>query len=119
MCASVDLFPVMESEGLGAEPVEMVEALTDSPNAAVMASITNVFGPCPLGLMPGNTWKIGADGKLSRPMCRPGATALSALFRMADGDAMDRSTCCECQFAGREVRFTVRESADELVETPG
>jgi hypothetical protein len=26
------------------------------------------------GLMPGNTWHINADGKLSRPMCLTGAT---------------------------------------------
>ena len=114
MCESVDLVPDLESE-----TIEMTEVLTDSPNTAVTTSVTKVFGPCTLGLMPGNTWHISADGKLSRPMCRPGATALSALFRMADGDAMDRSTTCECQFAGREVTFTVRESADQLLETPG
>ena len=114
MCESVDLVPVLEPE-----IVAMTEVLADGPTAAVTASITNVFGPCPFGLMPGNTWHISADGKLSRPMCLTGATTLSALVRMADRDAMDRSTVCECQLAGGEVSFTVRESAGELLETPG
>ena len=114
MCESVDLVPVLEPE-----IVAMNEVLADGPTAAVTASITNVFGPCPFGLMPGNTWHISADGKLSRPMCLTGATVLSALVRMADRDAMDRSTVCECQLAGGEVSFTVRESAGELLETPG
>ena len=118
MCESVDLFPVMHSKNLEAETIEMVGSLDDAPNAVVAASITKVFGPCPLGLMPGNTWKIGPDGKLSLPMCRPGATALSALFRMSDGGAMDRSVRCECLYAGREVTFTVRESVEELAEKP-
>lgn len=118
MCESVDLFPVMQSKTSEAEPVEMVGSLDDAPNAVVAASITKVFGPCPLGLMPGNTWKIGPDGKLSQPMCRPGATALSALFRMSDGGAMGRSVGCECLYAGREVTFTVRESVEELAEKP-
>ena len=119
MCESVDLLPVMQSKNLEAETVEMVVSLDDAPNEVVAASITKVFGPCPLGLMPGNTWKIGPVGKLSQPMCRPGATALSALFRMSDGHGMDRSACCECLYAGREVSFTVRESEEELAEKPG
>ena len=119
MCEPVDLFPVMESEGFEAETVEMVGYLDNAPNEVVVAAITKVLGPCPLGLMPGNTWKIGPDGKLSQPMCRPGATALSALFRMSEGDAMDRSACCECLYAGREVTFTVRESEEDLAEKPG
>ena len=69
MCESVDLVPVLEPE-----IVAMTEVLADGPTAAVTASITNVFGPCPFGLMPGNTWHISADGKLSRPMCLTGAT---------------------------------------------
>ena len=69
MCESVDLVPVLEPE-----IVAMNEVLADGPTAAVTASITNVFGPCPFGLMPGNTWHISADGKLSRPMCLTGAT---------------------------------------------
>ena len=119
MCGSVDLFPVMESGGAETETVEMVGFLDDAPNEVVAASITKVFGPCPLGLMPGNTWKIGPDGHLSHPMCRPGATALSALFRMSEGDAMNRSACCDCLHAGREVTFTVRKSEKDLAETPG
>lgn len=119
MCESVDLFPVMESEGLDAEFIEMVGSLDNAPNAVVAASITKVFGPCPLGLMPGNTWKIGPDGKLSQPMCRPGATALSALFRMSEGDGMGSSACCECLYAGRKVTFTVRESGEDIAERPG
>ncbi len=119
MCESVDLFPVMETEKSEEEPVEMVGSLDDAPNAVVAASITRVFGPCPLGLMPGNIWKIGTDGHLSQPMCRPGAAALSALFRMSKGDAIDQSTCCECLYAGREVTFTVRESRGELAGKPG
>ena len=79
------------------------------PWASVTASVTKVFGLCLLGLMPGNTWRIGAAGSLSRPMCRPGATALSGLFQMANGDAMGRSACCECVIARREVTFTVQE----------
>ncbi len=112
MCESVDLLPVIETV-----PVEMVEALSDAPNEVVTASITKVVGPCPLGWMPGNTWRISPDGKLSRPMCRPGATALSALFRMSEGDAMDRSACCECVFAGREVTFAVREPEKDTKDT--
>ena len=104
MCESVDLFAALESEN-----VVMVQSLTDAPMVPVSATVTKVTGPCPLGLMPGNTWIIGQDGKLSRPMCRPGATALSALFRMAGGEVMDHSVCCECVVAGREVTFTVRE----------
>ena len=104
MCDSVDLFAALDSEN-----VVMVEGLANAPNTPVNATITKVVGPCPLGLMPGNTWEIGPDGVLSRPMCRPAATALSALFQMANGDVMDRSTCCECVIAGREVTFTVRE----------
>ena len=114
MCESVDLVPV-----LGPETIDMTEVLTGRPNSAVIASVTKIFGPCPLGLMPGNTWEISADGDLSRPMCVSGATALSDLFRMGDGDAMDRSTSCECQFARRKVTFTVRESVAALAETPG
>lgn len=96
--------------------VEMVEVLADAPREAVTAAITKVFGPCPLGMMPGNTWRIDSEGNLSRPMCRPGATALSALFEMSKGDAMDRSTTCECLYAGREVTFTVRESEEESLD---
>ncbi len=110
VCESVDLIAALEPE-----TIEMVDELTDAPRSAVTASITKVLGPCPLGLMPGNTWEIGPDGKLSRPMCRPGATALSALFRMANGVVMDRSACCECVIAGREVTFAVREPAREPV----
>ena len=119
MCESVDLFSVMESEGLEAETVEMVGSLDDAPNKVVAASIAKVFGPCPLGLMPGNAWKIGPDGKLSQPMCRPGATALSALFRLSEGKAMDRSACCECLYAGREVTFAVRETEEDPAEKSG
>ena len=129
MCESVDLIPVMESEPLVPEIpepetleekfVEMVEILSDVPTETVAATITRVIGPCPLGMMPGNTWKIGPDGKLSRPMCRPGATALSALFQMSKGDAMNRSIACDCMYAGRKVTFTVREPEGELMETPG
>ena len=108
MCESVDLIATLEPE-----TIEMVDELTDAPKMAVTASITKVFGPCPLGLMPGNTWEIGPDGKLSRPMCRPGATALSALFRMANGDVMDSSACCKCMAGGREVTFAVREPVRE------
>ncbi|PKB72310.1 MAG: hypothetical protein BZY87_01030 [SAR202 cluster bacterium Io17-Chloro-G6] len=104
MCESADLFVALESENIA-----MVESLIDAPKTPVSATITKVVGPCPLGLMPGNNWTIDPDGKLSRPMCRPGATALSALFRMANGDVMDRPVCCECEIAGREVTFTVRE----------
>lgn len=104
ICESVDLTAALEPDA-----IEMVNELTDAPRSAVTASITNVLGGCPLGLMPGNTWEIGPDGKLSRPMCRPGATALSALFRMVNGDVMDRPACCECVTAGREVTFAVRE----------
>ncbi len=109
MCESVDLIATLEPEN-----VEMVEALADGPRTAVTATVTKVFGPCPLGLMPGDTWQIGPNGSLSRPICRPGSTALSALFQMANGDAMARSTCCQCVIAGREVTFTVRESVEEL-----
>jgi hypothetical protein len=119
MCESTDLFPVMSSEGSEAKTVEMVGSLDSAPNEVVAASITKVFGPCPLGLMPGNTWKIGPDGNLSQPMCRPGATALSALFRLSEGDAMDRSASCDCLYAGREVTFTVRENQEDLAEKPG
>ena len=110
--------PVFETVHLlpEAEGVEMVEALVDAPRESVTAEITKVFGPCPLGMMPGNTWRIDADGTLSRPMCRPRATALSALFGMSDGDAMNRSTACECQYANREVTFTVRESKEESLD---
>ena len=103
MCESVDLISSFEPD-----TIEMVDEMTDAPRSTVFASVTKVFGPCPLGLMPGNTWEIGPDGKLSRPMCRPGATALSALFLLANGDALDRSACCECVIAGREVTFSVR-----------
>ncbi len=111
MCETVDLIPVLE-----AEPVEMVGSLDAAPNEEIMAAITKVVGPCPLGWMPGNAWKIGADGKLSRPMCRPGATALSALLEMSEGDALDRPTCCDCPMPGREVTFTVREPKEESVD---
>lgn len=110
MCESVDLIGTLE-----AESVAMVGSLDDAPRETVTAAVTKVFGPCPLGIMPGNTWRIGPDGKLSRPMCRPGATALSALFRMTEGDAVERSTHCECVFAGREVTFAVREPVSESV----
>lgn len=129
MCESVDLIPVRESETLVPEipeyetmdpkVVEMVGVLDGAPTTTVAATITKVIGPCPLGMMPGNAWKIGPDGKLSRPMCRPGATALSDLFDMAGGDAMNRSTACDCLYAGRKVTFTVREPEGELVEEPG
>ncbi|MDA1272383.1 MAG: hypothetical protein O3A93_14220 [Chloroflexi bacterium] len=104
MCESIDLFAALESEN-----VVMVEALTDAPKTPVSATITKVVGPCPLGMMPGNTWSIGPDGKLSRPLCRPGATALSRLFQMGNGEVMEESTRCQCVIAGREVTFTVRE----------
>ncbi|MDA1127889.1 MAG: hypothetical protein O2913_04210 [Chloroflexi bacterium] len=113
MCESTDLIATLEPE-----TIAMVDDLTDAPKTAVSASITKVYGGCPLNLMPGNTWEIGPDGKLSRPMCRSGATALSALFQMANGDVMDRSVCCECEFAGREVTFTVREPGREPVGEP-
>ena len=113
MCESVDLLPLID-----AETIDMVESLPDWPGAAVSASVTEVFCPCPLGLMPGNIWRIGSGGGLSRPMCRLAATALSALFRMTDGDAMDRSACCECSFTGRKVTFTVREPEKELADIP-
>ena len=129
MCESTDLIPIMESETLvpeipepeTREPgfVEMVEVLAEMPTATVAATITKVVGPCPLGMMPGNSWKIGSDGKLSRPMCRPGATALSALFQMANGEAVNRSAACDCMYAGRKVTFTVREPEGELMEEPG
>ncbi len=112
MCETVDLIPVMGSE----ETVEMVGVLAAGPREEVAASITKVTGPCPLGWMPGNTWRIGPDGTLSRPMCRPGATALSALFRMSEGGSMERSACCECMYAGREVTFTIREPTENLHE---
>ena len=108
MCESDELIGTLELE-----TVEMVGSLDNAPRETVAAAITKVVGQCPLGMMPGNTWKIGPDGKLSRPMCRPGAAALNSLFRMTDGDAMDRSTCCECVFAGRKVTFTVREPVTE------
>ena len=73
MCESLDLIAALDS-GNGV----MGEALTDPPKDPVNATITKVVGPCPLGLMPGHTWEICPDGKLSRPLCRPGATALSA-----------------------------------------
>ena len=111
MCETVDLIPVLEEE-----PVEMVGSLDAAPNEEIMAAITKVVGPCPLGWMPGNGWKIDTDGKLSRPMCRPGATALSALLEMSEGDAVDRSACCDCPIAGREVTFTVREPKEESVD---
>lgn len=110
MCDSVDLIATLE-----AEAIEMVDDLTDAPKQAVTVSVTQVFGPCPLGFQPGDIWEIGPDGKLSRPMCRPGATALGSLFRMANGDMMDRSACCECVAAGREVIFTVREAVPDRV----
>ena len=129
MCESVDLIPLVESEALVLEmlipeemypeTVELVEFLANVPKVAVTASITKVFGPCPLGMMPGNAWKIASDGKLSRHMCRPGATVLSALFRMADCDAIERSTACECVYAGRAVTFTVGEAEGDPMETPG
>ena len=110
MCESADLIATLEPE-----TIEMVEELADAPRSPVTASITKVYGPCPLGLMPGNTWEIGPDGGLSRPMCRPGATALSALLRMANGDIMDQSACCVCVIAGQKVTFTVRERVAETV----
>ena len=112
MCEPADLIATLEPE-----TIEMVEDLADAPRSPVTASITKVYGPCPLDLMPGNTWEIGPDGGLSRPMCRPGATALSSLFRMANGDVMGQSACCECVIARREVTFTVREPVAETVET--
>ena len=87
----------------------MVGSLDSAPNEVLTAAITKVAGPCPLAWMPGNTWKIDAEGNLSRPMCGPGATALSELLKMSEGDAIDRSACCDCPTAGREVTFTVRE----------
>lgn len=118
MCESVDLFPMMVSEGLSADAVEMVETLADGPKTVVTASITKVYGACPLGLMPGNSWNVGPEGGLSRPMCRAGATALNALFRMSEGNALDRSACCDCPFGGREVTFTVREAEEDLMGVP-
>ena len=111
MCETVDLIPVLEEE-----PVEMVGSLDAAPKEFVTAAITKVVGPCPLNWMPGIAWMFDPDGKLSRPMCRPGATALSALLQMSEGDAIDRSTCCDCPIAGREVTFTVKDvSADDPV----
>ena len=104
MCESVDLFSALESEN-----VVVVQALTGAPRVPVSATVTNVTGPCPLGLMPGNTWIIGPDGRLSQPMCLPGAAALSVLFGMASGEVMGRPVCCGCVAAGWEVAFTVRE----------
>ena len=121
MCETVDLFPSMKleterSETEKSKTIEMVGVLAAGPREEVASSITKVTGPCPLGWMPGNTWRIGPDGTLSRPMCRPGATALSALFRMSEGGTMERSTCCECIYAGREVTFTIREPTKNLRE---
>ena len=105
MCESVDLFSALESKN-----VVVVQALTGAPRVPVSATVTNVTGPCPLGLMPGNTWIIGPDGTLSRPMCLPGAAALSVLFGMASGEVMGRPVCCGCVAAGWEVTITVREA---------
>ena len=110
MCETADMMV-----GLEEKTVEMVTALTAASVVPVTATITKVVGPCPLGMMPGNMWKIGPDGKLSRPICRLGATALSALLKMSKGDALDMATCCECEYEGREVTFTVREPEEELV----
>ena len=47
---------------------------------------------------------------------RAPATALSALFTMSEGDATDRSACCDCHLAGNEVTFTVRGPEEESVD---
>lgn len=96
MCETVDLIPNMKpgtmkpgtmktgtlrSGTLESETIEMVDVLVAAPIEKIAASITKVTGPCPLGRMPGNTWRIGPDGTLPGPMCRPGGD-----FHRADAD---------------------------------
>lgn len=101
---TMDLVPTGTT--LAASGVEWADTVPLAPLWPATIQVATAAGVCALGFRSGDTWVIDADGRISRPLCRPMTTALSSLLRAPLGE-VERSMACVCPLADRELVFTV------------
>lgn len=77
--------------------------------------VVKVHGACALEFLPGNKWAVGADGKLSRPICSAAARAFSSLTGTGDDweSGLPADITCDCPLAVPEVTFTLEADPGE------
>jgi uncharacterized repeat protein (TIGR04076 family) len=89
-----------------ASGVEWGETVPLAPLWPVTVQVASAAGVCALGFRPGDTWVIDANGRISRPLCRPMTDALSSLLRAPLGE-VEQSMACVCPLPDRRLVFTV------------
>lgn len=96
--------------GAGASQAAVLE-LTDilvAPPVPLTFEVARATGVCPLGFRPGHTWTVDASGRISRPICQPGAIALTAMLARRPEGEMEREAPCRCPLGDRELVFAWR-----------
>jgi hypothetical protein len=100
--------------GTAAAPsgLEWVDTVPLAPLWPAAVQVATATGVCALGFRPGDTWVIDANGRLSRPLCRPMANALSSILQAPWGE-VEESVACVCPLADRQLVFSVAAEGPE------
>ena len=87
--------------------IEWIDEVQRAPPVPVAMRVVKVSGACALGFLPGDKWTVGADGKLSRPICAAAAKAFDALEDDAWESGLLPEITCVCPLAVPEVTFAL------------
>ncbi|MFQ6030425.1 MAG: hypothetical protein ACE5Q6_23365 [Dehalococcoidia bacterium] len=90
------------------EEVELVQTIPAVPVSLFTVGVAGTTGVCPVGYRNGRVWFVGHDGHISRPLCRPGVTAITSALQAWSGAGLEVDVSCLCPLGHREVTFALR-----------
>ncbi len=91
-----------------------LELLYDVPAPPVAATVAvmSAVGQCPRGLVPGASFEIDREGRLSAPLCRTAVMALAPVMaQRSSGRGPGSQVSCRCPVADRHLTFSVGPAA--------
>lgn len=94
--------------------LELVDELPPVPILPVTVGVAGATGGCPLGFRPGQTWRVDADGHISRPLCRPAVDALTSMLPTLTEEDWEHGVPCRCPLKDREVIFEVESKGVDV-----
>lgn len=92
-------------------PAPRVELLgaVPPPSTPLVVGVVGVGGFCPQGYGLGSSWRIDGSGRITPPLCRSAADALSPVLFGQPG-AGDSPVVCHCPFGNKQITFSVTAS---------
>ncbi|MCH8309980.1 MAG: hypothetical protein IIB17_05730 [Chloroflexi bacterium] len=90
----------------GGAGLEWLYTLGTRPRSTTTINIVKADGVCPRGFNVDDTIEIGADGRLSNPMCRAAIEALRpAVLSKRDSPYFQAMARCDCAVADTNLTF--------------